>query len=153
MGGAVLSVLLIPVAAAMLLLLPALTPLLALAPLVTLASLPWWLHLPLTGKPLLIPLALLFVPAVLFFALVSLSLLPAVLIVLIPIFCLIPALFASALPLLSFCHTVLGLPLLSYATVPAWLSVNWTWPLPQFQNLLEQIKTARKDVAATITPA
>merc|ERR1719213_1142654 len=64
----IVAVLSIPAVAAMLLLLPAAVPLLALAPIFVLASMPWWLPLPLTGKPLVIPLAILCIPVVGFLA-------------------------------------------------------------------------------------
>merc|ERR1719456_388389 len=86
----IVAILAVPAIASLLLLLPACVPLLAIAPIFVLASLPWWLHLPLTGKPLLIPLALLTIPVVAFFGIVALSLLPIMLLVLVPIFCLIP---------------------------------------------------------------
>merc|ERR1719163_1134789 len=49
-----LAVLSVPAFGAMLLLLPAMVPVLALAPLVVLASLPWWLNLPMKAKPMLL---------------------------------------------------------------------------------------------------
>merc|ERR1719399_433994 len=59
-----LAVLSVPAFGAMLLLLPAMVPVLALAPLVVLASLPWWLNLPMNGKPLIIPLVLAAIPLI-----------------------------------------------------------------------------------------
>merc|ERR1711964_838503 len=101
-----------PVAAASLLLLPAALPLLSLLTVLVLASLPWWLHLPVTGKPLLIPLFLLATPLLGFFGCCALWLLPVVLICLFPIFCLLPVLVLATLPLLAFTNTALAVPLL-----------------------------------------
>jgi hypothetical protein len=137
---ALVSVLAMPVAAASLLMLPALTPLLGLAPIVVLATLPWWLHLPLTGKPLLIPLMLVITPFVVLLAIWSLALMPLVLLCLVPIFCLMPFLFASALPLLFFIYTGFASWLLAYLPVPAWMSISWTWPLADGTKLLEQFR-------------
>merc|ERR1719231_1385098 len=113
----IVAILAVPMIAALLLLLPAAVPLLAIAPIFVLASLPWWLHLPLTGKPLLIPLALLTIPVVAFFGIVALSLLPMLLLVLIPIFCLIPWVIMTTLPLFGVFSCV-GIPLLNYIGVP-----------------------------------
>merc|ERR1719473_1545238 len=90
----IVAILAVPAVAALLLLLPASVPLLALSPIFILASLPWWLHLPLTGKPLVIPLTILCVPVVAFFGICALCLMPMMLIVLVPIFSLIPFLIA-----------------------------------------------------------
>merc|ERR1719172_318225 len=141
----IVAVLSIPAVAAMLLLLPAAVPLLALAPIFVLASMPWWLHLPLTGKPLLIPLALLTIPVVAFFGIVALSLLPMMLIVLVPIFCLIPWVIMTTLPLFGVFSCV-GIPLLNYIGVPVWLSIKWTWPFPDFSQALSKYRSAKKEL-------
>jgi hypothetical protein len=143
----IVAILAVPLIAALLLLLPAAVPLLAIAPIFVLASLPWWLHLPLTGKPLLIPLALLTVPVVAFFGIVALSLLPMMLIVLVPIFCLIPWVIMTTLPLFGVFSCV-GIPLLNYVGVPVWLSIKWTWPLPDFTQMLTKLRTAKKEILA-----
>merc|ERR1719263_623595 len=143
----IVAILAVPALAAMLLLLPAAVPLLAIAPIFVLASLPWWLHLPLTGKPLLIPLALLTIPVVAFFGIVALSLLPVMLMVLIPIFCLIPWVIMTTLPLFGVFSCV-GIPLLNNVGVPVWLSIKWTWPLPDFTQMLTKLRTAKKEILA-----
>merc|ERR1719378_160881 len=112
-----LAVLSVPAFGAMLLLLPAMVPVLALAPLVVLASLPWWLNLPMNGKPLIIPLVLAAVPFVL----------------------------ACGLPLVAFLSWV-GAPLLGLSAIPAYLSVKWTWPVPDFTALLQKFRYAKKEV-------
>jgi len=141
----VVAVLSNPVMGSFLLLLPAMLPLLCLAPLVVLMSLPWWLHLPLTAKPLLIPLAVFFLPVIGFFAIGALALMPAMLVVLIPVFCLIPWVIAFTLPLLAV-FSWLGVPLLCYAPVPSWLAVKWTWPLPDFTQLLLKARASKKEL-------
>jgi len=141
----IVAILAVPALAAMLLLLPAAVPLLAIAPIFVLASLPWWLHLPLTGKPLLIPLALLTIPVVAFFGIVALSLLPVMLLVLVPIFCLIPWVIMTTLPLFGVFSCV-GIPLLNYIGVPVWLSIKWTWPFPDFSQALTKLRSAKKEI-------
>merc|ERR1719265_2551719 len=106
-----LAVLSVPAFGAMLLLLPAMVPVLALAPLVVLASLPWWLNLPMNGKPLVIPLVLAAIPFVGFFSLAALSLLPMM--------------------------------LLGLSAIPAYLSLKWTWPIPDFTALLQKFRNAK----------
>merc|ERR1719473_1405149 len=97
----IVAVLSVPAVAALLLLLPASVPLLALSPIFILASMPWWLHLPLTGKPLVIPLTILCIPIVGFFGICALCLLPMLLLTLVPIFTLIPWVILLTLPLLA----------------------------------------------------
>merc|ERR1719213_457101 len=141
----IVAVLSIPAVAAMLLLLPAAVPLLALAPIFVLASMPWWLHLPLTGKPLIIPLAILCIPVVGFFGIIALALMPMMLLVLVPIFTLIPWVILMTLPLLA-CFSCIGFPGLSYIGVPMWLSIRWTWPFPDFTQILVKFRAAKKEV-------
>merc|ERR1711990_1129257 len=129
----------------MLLLFPAAVPLLALAPIFVLASMPWWLHLPLTGKPLVIPLTILCIPVVGFFGIIALCLMPMMLLVLVPIFTLIPWVILSCLPLLGV-FSCIGFPVLSYIGVPMWLSIRWTWPLPDFTQILVKFRNAKKEV-------
>jgi len=107
------------------LLIPAALPLLSIAPVLVIASLPWWLHLPTTGKPLLIPLFLFFVPVVVVLGILSLCMLPVLLLALLPLFCALPVVLAFAMPLLFFCHTGLAIPALSYVPIPAFLAMNW----------------------------
>jgi len=147
---AVTSVLAMPFVASLLLLLPAATPLLALAPIVVVMSLPWWLHLPLTGKPLIIPLALVLMPVVALMAICSLSVLPMLLIVLVPFFSLLPFVLLLSLPLLFFVCTCVSLPILGYSVVPAWLSINWTWPLADGSELLKQIRGGVQQVFGSL---
>merc|ERR1719321_2373998 len=141
----IVAVLSIPAVAAMLLLLPAAVPLLALAPIFVLASMPWWLHLPLTGKPLVIPLTILCIPVVGFFGIIALCLMPMMLLVLVPIFTLIPWVILSCLPLLCV-FSCIGFPVLSYIGVPMWLSIRWTWPFPDFTQILVKFRNAKKEV-------
>merc|ERR1712224_131976 len=140
----ILAILSVPAIAALLLLLPAAVPLLALAPIFVLASMPWWLHLPLTGKPLVIPLKILCIPVVGFFGIIALALMPMMLLVLVPIFTLIPWVILSALPLLGV-FSFIGFPVLSYIGVPMWLSIRWTWPLPDFTQILVKFRAAKKE--------
>ena len=54
----------------------------------------------------------------------------------------------SFLPLLFFVNSWLALPLLGYSVVPAWLSINWTWPLPDLTPLYKQWKNAAATLAS-----
>jgi len=137
---AVIAALTLPVVVVAILLIPAALPLLSIAPVLVIASLPWWLHLPTTGKPLLIPLFLFFVPVVVVLGILSLCMLPVVLLTLLPILCVLPMVLAFALPLLFFCHTGLAIPALSYVPIPAFLAFNW----PRF-NIVPSF-LSRKDL-------
>merc|ERR1719197_904171 len=85
-----MAILALPVAAMSTLTLVAAIPFLGLLTLFVLATIPWWLHLPFTSKPLVIPLFLLFIPVAAFLGICLLCCIPAILVCVWPLFCLLP---------------------------------------------------------------
>merc|ERR1712205_65525 len=49
----------------------------------------------------------------------------------------------GTLPLLA-CFSCIGFPVLSYIGVPMWLSIRWTWPLPDFTQILVKFRAAEE---------